>query len=70
VITFLQFLRRPSRAMTFFDILFETTSRSNFKTPSSVRVLRCRPLQNAHILTRMLRFFIGLRLALERDLRS
>jgi hypothetical protein len=27
-----------------------------------------RPLQNAHILKCMLRFFIGLRLALERDL--
>ena len=39
--------------------------RSGFKTPSEAQWLRCKPLQNAHILTCMLRFFIGLRLALE-----
>jgi hypothetical protein len=37
--------------------------------PSKAQWLRCRPLQNAHILPCMLRFFIGLRLALEPNLR-
>jgi hypothetical protein len=43
--------------------------RSGFKTPSKARWLRCAPLQNAHILSCMLRFIIGSRLALEPDLR-
>jgi len=45
------------------------SGRSGFKTPSKARWLRCRPPQNAHILPCMLRFFVGLRLALEPDLR-
>jgi hypothetical protein len=44
-------------------------TRSGFKTPSKAQELRCKPLQNAHILLCMLRFFIGLRLALEPNLR-
>ena len=43
--------------------------RSGFKTPSNVPWLRYEPLQNAHILPCMLRFFIGLRLALEPNLK-
>jgi hypothetical protein len=49
--------------------------RSCFKTPSKAQLVRhstladCKPLQNAHILPCMLRFFIGLRLALEPNLR-
>jgi len=38
------------------------------KNASNTQVLRCKPPQNAHILSRMLRFFISLRFALERDL--
>ena len=43
--------------------------RSGFKTPSNAQWRRCRYLQNAHISLNMLRFFIKLRLALERDLK-
>jgi hypothetical protein len=43
--------------------------RSHFKTPSNAQWRRCIPLQNVHILLNKLRFFIRLRLALERDLR-
>jgi hypothetical protein len=42
---------------------------SGFKTPSNARGLRYSLLQNAHILLNMLRFFIRLRLARDRDLR-
>ena len=43
-------------------------SRSHLKKASNAQRLRCKPPQNAHILPCMLCFFIGLRLALERDL--
>jgi hypothetical protein len=48
---------------------FEIAFRSGCKTPSKAQWLRCKLLQNAHILPCMLRFFIGLRLALEPNLR-
>jgi len=43
--------------------------RSCFKTPSKAQWLRCRPPVNAHILHVYCAFPIGLRLALEPDLR-
>jgi hypothetical protein len=42
--------------------------RNYLKNASNAQLRRCKPLQNTHILPCMLRFFIGLRLALERDL--
>ncbi|MGD2272797.1 MAG: hypothetical protein PVI06_20540, partial [Desulfobacterales bacterium] len=47
----------------------ENSSRNGYKTPSKAQWLRYSPLQNAHILQCMLRFFIGLCLALELNLR-
>jgi hypothetical protein len=45
--------------------------KSGFKTPSKAQWLRCKPLQNVLLIPPLagLRFFIGLRLALEPDLR-
>ena len=43
--------------------------RSGLKTPSKAQGLRCVPLQNAHILLCMLRFFLGKRLVLKPNLR-
>jgi hypothetical protein len=42
--------------------------RNDFKTPSNVRMLRCNPTQNTHILSCMLRFQVGLRLAFDHNL--
>ena len=44
-------------------------SRSGFKIPSNTESQRGGPPQNAHILLCMLRFFVGPRLDLRRDLR-
>ena len=52
-----------------FSSIATNLPRSGFKTPSNVPWLRYEPLQNAHILPCMLRFFIGLRLALEPNLK-
>jgi hypothetical protein len=41
---------------------------SHLKNASNAQLRCCEPLQNAHILPRMLCFFIGSRLVLERDL--
>jgi hypothetical protein len=45
--------------------------RSGFKTPSNPQWLRCKPLQNVLLIPPLagLRFFIGLRLALEANLK-
>jgi hypothetical protein len=59
----------PDRRDALLAELPANVFRSGFKTPSNVRWLCCRPLQNAPILQCMLRFFIGLRLALEHDLK-
>jgi hypothetical protein len=42
--------------------------RSYLKNASDSRWRRCTPLKNAHNLSRLLRFFIGVRLALSCDL--
>jgi hypothetical protein len=41
---------------------------SHLKDTSNAQLRCCEPLRNAHILPCMLRFFIGSRLVLERDL--
>jgi hypothetical protein len=50
-----------------FDIII----RSGFKTPSKAQWLRCKPLQNVLLIPPLagLRFFVGLCLALEPNLR-
>jgi hypothetical protein len=51
-----------------FHLVLLLITTSHLKKASNVQLRCCEPLQNAHILRRMPRFFIGLRLVLERDL--
>jgi hypothetical protein len=66
--------RMQTHAQGILEVVSKPHLRLNSPPASPERLamagkLRCKPLQNAHILPCMLRFFIGLRLALEPNLR-
>jgi len=59
----------PASILSYIELRPQRPARSGFKTPSEAQWLRCRPPVNAHILNVCCAFPIGLRLALEPDLR-